>query len=80
MMMTVLLVGGTIDISVGSIVGLCSITAVALAIVDNPAFGFVTPLVVGALAGLINGFLVTYGRVNPIIATLSTLSAFRGLT
>ena len=80
MMMTVLLVGGTIDISVGSIVGLCSITTAAgLALVDNPALGFVTALVVGALAGLINGFLVTYGRVNPIIATLGTLSAFRGL-
>ena len=66
MMMTVLLVGGTIDISVGSIVGLSSITtAAALAMVDNPALGFVTALVVGALAGLVNGFLVDLRQGQP---------------
>ena len=80
MMMTVLLVGGAIDISVGSNVGLCSITtATVLSMVDSPAAGIGTALVVGGLAGLVNGLLVTYGRINPIIATLGTLSAFRGL-
>ena len=80
LMMTVLLVGGAIDISVGSIVGLCSITtATVLTMVDSPAAGILTALVVGGLAGLVNGLLVTYGRINPIIATLATLSAFRGL-
>ena len=79
MMMTVLLVGGAIDISVGSIVGLCSITtATVFTMVESPVAGILTALVVGGLAGLVNGALVTYGRINPIIATLGTLSAFRG--
>jgi len=77
---TVLLVGGAIDISIGSNVGLCSITtATVLTMVDSPAAGIATAFVVGGLAGLFNGLLVTYGRINPIIATLGTLSAFRGL-
>ncbi len=80
MMMTVLLVGGAIDISVGSIVGLCSVTiATVLTMAGNPALGIFAALVIGGLAGLINGLLVTYGRFNPIIATLATLSGFRGL-
>jgi rhamnose transport system permease protein len=38
------------------------------------------PLAIGALLGAINGLLVAYGRVPALIATLGTMSLYRGLT
>ena len=32
-----------------------------------------------ALAGLVNGLIITYGRVNAVIATLGTMAIFRGI-
>ena len=40
--------------------------------------GIAAGLVVGALAGLVNGLIITYGRVNAVIATLGTMAIFRG--
>ena len=34
---------------------------------------------VGGLAGLVNGLIITYGRVNAVIATLGTMAIFRGI-
>jgi ribose/xylose/arabinose/galactoside ABC-type transport system permease subunit len=76
---TMLMIAGGLDLSVGSTVALCSViiganqetlglwTAVALAIA------------VGGLVGLINGFLVTYVGINPLITTLGMFSIVRGL-
>jgi L-arabinose transport system permease protein len=36
-------------------------------------------LIVGALCGLVNGIIITYGRVNAVIATLGTMAIFRGV-
>ena len=38
------------------------------------------PLAIGAALGALNGLLVAYGRVSPLIATLGTMSVYRGLT
>jgi ribose/xylose/arabinose/galactoside ABC-type transport system permease subunit len=53
----------------------------ALAVVStgSPAAGVVAGMAAGLLCGLVNGLIITIGRVNTIIATLATLSAFRGL-
>lgn len=76
---TVIIITGGMDISIGSTVGLVSI-CIALAMKDNNnlAAGILTGLAVGGLAGLVNGLLITWGGLEPIIATLGTMAAFRG--
>src|SRR3954468_17366680 len=76
---TVVIVAGGLDISVGSIAGLTSVvTATVLADASGVGLGVLAGLGVGLAAGPFNGILITFGRVNPVIATLATFSAFRG--
>jgi len=77
--LALLIIAGEIDISVAGIMALASVAmgTAALHGVDTPglvAIGLVT----GTLAGAINGLLVTVGRVPSIVATVGTMSAFRG--
>jgi rhamnose transport system permease protein len=79
--MTLIIITGGIDLSVGSIMGLCAIllgygwknlglpleAAIALA------------LALGALAGFVNGWFIARVRVPPLIMTLATLALYRGL-
>jgi ribose/xylose/arabinose/galactoside ABC-type transport system permease subunit len=71
---------GEIDISTGSMLGLCAIAAGAVALSTG---GILLPLLtgvaVGALAGALNGALVTLGRIPAIIVTLGMLYALRGV-
>ena len=77
-MLVVILTGG-IDLSVGAVVALAGITASGLQ-ADLPlALAVLIALVVGSVAGMVNGFLVARFRLAPFIVTLATLSAFRGL-
>jgi L-arabinose transport system permease protein len=77
---TVVIVSGGLDISVGSTAGLASVaSAWAVGTVDAAAFGIGFGILTGAAAGAFNGLVITVGRVNPVIATLATFSAFRGL-
>jgi ribose transport system permease protein len=76
---TVVIVAGGLDISVGSTAGLTSVvTATVLADSAGVGLGLLAGLGVGLAAGTFNGILVTFGRVNPVIATLATFSGFRG--
>lgn len=76
---TVVIISSGLDISVGSAAGLTSvITATALVHVNHLAFGLFAGLGIGLAAGTFNGLLITFGRVNPVIATLATFSGFRG--
>jgi ribose/xylose/arabinose/galactoside ABC-type transport system permease subunit len=45
----------------------------------NAALGILAALGVGLCAGLFNGVVIIYGRVNAVIATLATYAGFRGL-
>lgn len=77
---TGVIVSGGLDISVGSIVGLTTVaTAMTIKGTDAAGLGIVAGLTVGALAGLVNGLLVTYGRINAVIVTLGTMAIFRGI-
>jgi ribose/xylose/arabinose/galactoside ABC-type transport system permease subunit len=71
---------GEIDISTGSMLGLCAVAAGAVA---TTVGGLLLPLLagiaVGALAGAVNGLLVTVGRIPAIIVTLGMLYALRGV-
>jgi ribose transport system permease protein len=82
--MTFVITAGGIDLSVGSVMGLTTIVG-SLAAVQAAAAGstwlliVLVPIVVGALAGLLNGLVIAYGRVVPFMATLAMLVAARGL-
>jgi len=81
---TFVIVTGEIDISVGSLVGLLGVT---LGLLTSPmhaglpvAVGVALTLILGTAIGLLNGLLVTLGRVPSIIVTLGMLTALRGVS
>lgn len=78
--MSILMVSGGFDLSVagtmalgGTIVAYLMVNAVPLPV------AIVATLILGVLIGAGNGVLVTYVRINPLIATLGTMSITRGL-
>ena len=79
--LTMVIITGGIDISVGSMVGLSSILVGVLGAKMglNVWLACVLAMVGGLACGLINGLVVTKLRVQPIVATLAMLSAARGL-
>jgi len=78
--MTFVIIGGGIDLSVGAIIALAGVWATTLATQSHGAAGMIfTALVVGIAVGLINGVLISYGRLVPFIATLAMLVSARGL-
>ncbi|MET8943936.1 substrate-binding domain-containing protein [Streptomyces sp. NPDC004542] len=79
---TFVIVSAGIDLSVGSVAAL-SATVLAWTAVSHgiPVFlAVVLALVTGIAAGLVNGFLIAYGKLPPFIATLAMLSVARGLS
>jgi ribose transport system permease protein len=78
--MTFVIIGGGIDLSVGALVALSSVWCTTVATQEFGPTGMVfTAIVVGTIAGLVNGFLIAYGRVVAFIATLAMLVSARGL-
>lgn len=70
---TVLLLGRGIDLSVGGVVGIVSVVLAGdLARTAGAGVVVVVCLVIGLLVGLVNGALVAWGRLSPLIATLGT--------
>jgi ribose/xylose/arabinose/galactoside ABC-type transport system permease subunit len=80
--MTLLVIAGHVDLSVGSNIALSGmITALALSSWSVSAgWAFVLGVGVGALVGSVNGLLCSLLRFNPIIVTLGMLSVLRGAT
>lgn len=76
---TIVIIMGALDISVGSIAGLTSVTSAMIFTIAGPALGVAGAVVIGIVCGLINGCIIVFGRVNPVIATLATLAAFKGV-
>lgn len=78
--MAILLASGGFDLSVGSVMALSS-TVVAMLLLDGVSIPVATilGLILGAVAGLGNGLLVTVLGINPLIATLGTMSITRGI-
>jgi rhamnose transport system permease protein len=71
-----------IDLSVSSMIGLVAMM-VSFVVKENPdiniALVVLLGMTIGAVLGLFNGLIITFGKVPPIIATLGTLSIYRGL-
>jgi len=78
--MTLIIISGGIDLSVGSAIALCSVMAALTLAQGHPvAAAAAVAIGTGALCGLYNGLLVTGLRLPPFIATLGTLGFFRGV-
>ncbi len=79
--MTFVILTGGIDLSVGSVLAIAgAIMAGALSTGRPLLAGIAGGLAVGGVLGLINGLVITRGKVQPFIATLAMLTIGRGLT
>jgi ribose transport system permease protein len=76
--MTFVIMAGSIDLSVGSIVALSALTA-AIASDSFGAAAIIPATAVGILAGLINGIIVAKGKVPSFIATMGAMVVYRGI-
>jgi rhamnose transport system permease protein len=78
--MTFVIITGGIDLSVGSIVGLCAIAlGYSWKNLGVPLPGAIAiALGIGALAGFVNGLFITRVKVPPLIMTIATLALYRG--
>jgi ribose/xylose/arabinose/galactoside ABC-type transport system permease subunit len=76
-----ILLGG-IDLSVGSILAVAGMIGFDAFLIYNLPGQIVVPLMLAAatLAGAVNGLLIVYARLQPFIATLATMAAYRGVT
>ena len=79
--MTCVILSDGIDLSVGSTFALSAIICAEMLIKGVPSIlAVVAALLVGTALGVISGVLVTKGRLQPFIATLITITAYRGLS
>jgi ribose transport system permease protein len=78
--MTMLIISGGIDLSVGSVIALTGVvTAINLSAGRAPLVAVAAGVVVGGLIGIVNGLAITRLKVVPFIATLGMLGIARGL-
>lgn len=89
--MTLVIIAGQMDLSVGSVYALCSVLTGLLLrrygpeglSSNSPILGSILGiglcLSIGAICGLLNGGMVTWLRVHPFIITLGTMAIFRGI-
>lgn len=78
--MTILIVTGNIDISVGSALGLCAAVGAGMAVAGRPlAEVILITALCGCVLGLVNALATVGLRLASIIVTLGTLNIFRGL-
>ena len=76
---SMVIMSGNIDISVGSLIGVLGIISGAMVVAGYPVWlSWLTPLVLGALVGSLIGFLVAWLRIPSIIVTLGMLSILKG--
>lgn len=78
--MTMVMVSGGIDLSVGSIVGLSGVLGAMAMTQTTPAVtGFLVCLIIGAACGLMNGTAITTLKIPAFIVTLGAMGIYRGL-
>jgi ribose/xylose/arabinose/galactoside ABC-type transport system permease subunit len=78
--MTVLMISGGIDLSVGSAISVVAVVAGSMLKAGSPAeIAILAGLALGCLIGCINGLLAAYTRASPFILTLGTMTALQGV-
>lgn len=79
--MTCVILTGGIDLSVGSVLALTTAFCAAFIKGGMPVgLSMILSLVIGTAFGVLSGVLITKGRLQPFIATLITMTVFRGIT
>ena len=78
--MTLIIITGGIDLSIGSTMALCAVVLGLSYEAGVPPFiGALLALLTGVAAGALNGIFVARVHVHPLIVTLATLAAYRGI-
>jgi ribose transport system permease protein len=78
--MTVLMISGGIDLSVGACISVSAVTMGTMIKAGLPAeLAILIGLLIGCTIGLINGVLAAYTRAHPFILTLGTMTLLQGL-
>lgn len=79
--MTLVIITGGIDLSVGAIVGLSGVIMLQMRVVQQLPLGLsiLIALLIGTLCGALNGLVVVLGKIPPFIVTLGTVGIFRSL-
>ena len=77
--MSMVIISGNIDVSVGSLIGVLAVLSGTMAVAGYPVwFCWLTPLLVGMAVNAISGALVAYARIPSIVVTLGMLSILKG--
>lgn len=74
-----LMIGGQIDLSIGSVFAFAAVISAMLAKVIDPQLAIVVGVLSGGLVGLVNGLIIWRINISPIIVTLGSLTFLRGL-
>jgi ribose transport system permease protein len=78
--MTLVIISGGIDLSVGPIAAIAAVITAALLVTGTPIpLAILAGLGIGVVCGLVNGVLVAYVGLQPFIVTLGTLSTYRAI-
>lgn len=77
--MCFVLIGGGLDLSVGSVVALSSVLIAGLSATLPPIVGIHIALLAGTFIGVVNGYFITAFKFQPIIVTISTMAIVRGI-
>lgn len=78
--MTLVIITGGIDLSVGSNMGMSAVAfGISYAATGSPLLSSLAALVTGAAGGVANGLLISKVNVHPLLVTLATYAAFRGI-
>lgn len=77
---TIVVIGGNLDLSVGSLLSFCTVLVVDLHDKIGPTAAIFVMLAFALIIGAVNGFLVGYLKLNSLIVTLGMLSAIQGIT
>lgn len=79
--MTCVILTDAIDLSVGSVLALSTALCAGMITAGVPAgLAMILALAIGTFLGAVSGILVTKGRLQPFIATLITMTVYRGVT
>jgi ribose transport system permease protein len=76
--MTVIIIAGGIDLSVGSILALAGLLGAMTMEKYGIGWGMAAGMLVGMLCGFANGLMITSLRISPFIVTLGTMGIYRG--
>lgn len=78
--MTMIIITGGIDLSVGSTMGMCAVGfGICFQATGNIGLSSLVTMGIGGVAGAVNGWLIARLRVHPLIITLATFAGYRGI-